>query len=332
MPSPTWTDLRRGGGLLAAAGLLALAALASLAFGNLGLPLSEVWHALTEPGDSYAHAVVDSRVPRTLLGVLAGASLAVAGVLIQGVTRNPLGDPGLLGVNAGAAAAIVTGAAFLDLGTSNVWIALPGSLLAVTAVYLLGTSGRGVTPVRLVLAGAVVSAVLVAYIEGVALTHPDAFDRYRFWVVGSLAGRDLDVVREIAPFVAVGLVAAAALVPGLNVLAVGDETAQALGARVSLLRGGGAAAATLLSAAATAACGPIAFIVLAVPHLLRPFTGADLRWLLPYSALLGPVLLLGADIVGRIVIRPAELMAGVVVSFLGAPMLMLTVRRLRGQA
>ncbi|NED96108.1 iron chelate uptake ABC transporter family permease subunit [Phytoactinopolyspora alkaliphila] len=339
-PSPASTEAhgdrgraaRLALGLLLAAAALAVACLASLAIGNKALSLSEVWLALTQPGESYAHVVVDSRIPRTVLGAVAGTSLAVAGVIIQGITRNPLGDPGLLGVNAGASAAIVTGIAFLGVGSASVWAAIPGAFLAVVVVYVLGSGRRGVTPLRLVLAGAVITAVLTAYVQAVALTHPDAFDNYRFWVVGALAGRGFDVVGEVIPFVVAGLGLAILLVPGMNVLALGDDTARALGASTALIRVGGAASATLLSAAATAACGPIAFVGLAVPHMVRPFTGPDHRWLLPYCAMLGPVLLLAADIIGRIVVRPGELMVGIVTAFLGAPILMLSVRRMKGRA
>lgn len=318
-------------GLLCCAALLVIAVLASLAIGNKALAPGEVWTALTVPGDTYAHVVVESRIPRTVLGVIAGAGLAVAGVLIQGITRNPLGDPGLLGVNAGASAAIVTSLAFLGAGTPTVWAAIPGAFIAVAMVYVLGSGRRGATPLRLVLAGAVVSAVLAAYVQAVALSYPGTFDSYRYWVVGSLAGRSLDVVWSVLPFVIAGMVLAAILVPGLNVLALGDDAARALGASTGAVRLGGAGSATLLCAATTAACGPIAFVGLAVPHMVRPFTGTDHRWLMPYCALLGPVLLLAADILGRVVVRPGELMVGVITAFLGAPVLMLSVRRMRGR-
>ncbi|NDL58684.1 FecCD family ABC transporter permease [Phytoactinopolyspora mesophila] len=318
-------------GLVVVGVLFVAAVLLSLAVGNKDLSIAEVWTALTQPGGSHAHVVVESRIPRTVLGVLAGASLAVAGVVIQGITRNPLGDPGLLGVNAGASAAIVTGMAFFGLATAAVWVAIPGAFIAVIVVYILGSGRRGATPLRLVLAGAVITAVLAAYVQAVTLSTPSVFDRHRFWIVGSLAGRGFDVIGEILPFVVAGLVLAFALIPGLNVLALGDETARALGASTTTVRIGGAASATLLCAAATAACGPIAFVGLAVPHMVRAVTGNDHRWLVPYCVLLGPVLLLVADVIGRVASRPGELMVGVVTAFIGAPILMLTVRRLKGR-
>ncbi len=317
--------------LLAAVGILVLAVLASLAVGTRYVPVPDVWAALVEPGASYADTVVASRIPRTVLGLLVGASLAVAGVIMQGITRNPLADPGLFGVNAGAAAAVVTGTAFFGLGSAatSVWVALPGALAAVVVVYLIGAGRSAVAPVRLVLAGVVVSAVLAAYIQAIALSLPEVFASYRFWVIGSLAGRDPGLILDVLPFLAVGMVLAAALPGSLNTLALGDDTARALGAHVGRTRILGAVATTLLCAASTAAVGPIAFVGLAVPHIVRSVTGSDHRWLLAFSAVAGAALLLLADVVGRVIASPAELMVGVVTAFLGAPVLVLAVRRMK---
>ncbi|MGO4692559.1 FecCD family ABC transporter permease [Glaciibacter sp. 2TAF33] len=314
--------------------VLGLVVLLSLAVGTKSLPLADVWNALLGQGgagDGYAATVVASRIPRTVLGLLVGASLAAAGAVMQGITRNPLADPGLFGVNTGAAAAIVTGSAFLGLGSAatSVWVALPGAFVAVVVVYLIG-SGRGrATPVRLVLAGVVVSAVLAAYIQAVTLSLPKVFDSYRFWVIGSLAGRDPQLAVDILPFVVVGLLLALALAGSLNALALGDETARALGAHVGRTRILGAVATTLLCAASTAAVGPIAFVGLAVPHIVRSVTGSDHRWLLAYCIVVGPALLLAADVIGRVIVSPAELMVGIVMAFVGGPILLLVVRRMR---
>lgn len=319
-------------GLAVALVVLVLLTMLSLAVGNKYVPLPDVWNALFAPGDSYADTVVASRIPRTILGLLVGAALAVAGGVMQGLTRNPLADPGLFGVNTGAAAAIVTATAFGVSGATSVWIALPGAFLAVVVVYLIGTGrGRG-TPVRLVLAGVVVSSVLAAYIQAVSLSLPKVFDAYRFWVIGSLAGRDPDLILDILPFIVVGLVLALALCGSLNAIALGDDTARALGAHVGRTRILGAIATTLLCAAATAAVGPISFVGLAVPHIVRSITGADHRWLLPYCLVVGPALLLAADILGRIIVSPAELMVGVITAFVGGPILVLAVRRMKAAA
>ncbi len=334
IPGPRRRAPRLAVTLLVSLAVLALAILLSLGAGTKYVPIADVWTALTSPGESYADTVVASRIPRTLLGLLVGASLAVAGALMQGVTRNPLADPGLFGVNAGAAAAVVTGTAFLGLGSTatSVWVALPGALLAVVVVYLIG-SGRGrVTPVRLVLAGVVVTAVLAAYIQAIALSLPDVFASYRFWVIGSLAGRDPQLVADILPFIAVGMVLALSLAGSLNTLSLGDDTARALGAHVGRTRILGAVATTLLCAASTAAVGPIGFVGLAVPHIVRAVTGSDHRWLLPHCMVVGAALLLLADVVGRVVASPAELMVGVVTAFLGAPVLVLAVRRMKSAA
>lgn len=332
-PRTTPGAKRLGPGLALAAGVLVVAALLSVSVGTHFVPLPTVWNALVHPGSTYDDTVVQSRIPRTVLGLLCGAALAIAGVIMQGLTRNPLGDPGLLGVNVGAAATIVTGLTFFGVGTgsSRVWLALPGALIAVVAVYALGSGRRGATPVRLVLAGAVVSAILSAYIQAITLTHPGTFDDYRFWVVGSLAGRDPSVTGQILPFLLAGGLLTLFLPGSLNALALGDDTATALGAKVGRTRVIGALAATLLCAGSTAAIGPIAFIGLAVPHTVRSFTGGDHRWLLPFSAVLGPALLLVADVIGRVVASPQELSVGVVTAFLGAPVLLFAVRRMRGR-
>lgn len=317
-------------GLVVAAALLVLACGLSVAVGSKSVPLGEVWSAWLHPDDGYTSAVVQSRLSRTALGVLAGAALAVSGAVIQGLTRNPLGDPGLLGVNAGASASVVVVTALAG-GTAgrSVWAALPGAVLATVAVYVIGSGGpRGrATPVRLVLAGSAIAAVLVALVQAVTLADPEVFSTYRFWVIGSLAGRPDGTVGLVLPFVVGGLVLAALLARGLNALALGDETATTLGLSSGRTRALAGAAATVLAAASVAAVGPVAFVGLAVPLTVRAFTGSDHRWLLPYCALLGPVLLLGADVVGRVVARPGELMVGVVTAFVGAPFLVVAVRR-----
>ncbi len=315
-------------GLVAAAALVVLVVGLSIAVGANPVPLGQVWSAWRHPDGSFVSTVVASRVPRTELGLLVGAALAVAGVVIQGLTRNPLGDPGLLGVNAGASASLVVTTAVLGGAAGrSVWAAVPGALLAAVAVYVVGTGGRRATPVRLVLAGAAVSAVLVAVVEAITLADPEVFDTYRAWVVGSLAGRPPATVTAVLPFVVVGLVLCLLLARPLNALALGDETAVALGLHAGRTRLLGAAGATVLCAAAVAAVGPIAFVGLAVPHVVRSFTGSDHRWLLPYCLLLGPVLLLAADVLGRVAARPGELPVGAVTAFVGAPFLIAAVRR-----
>ncbi|MGA5063897.1 FecCD family ABC transporter permease [Streptomyces exfoliatus] len=314
--------------------LLALALLASVMFGSKPTSLGDVLRVITGDGDSYTRTVVESRYPRTALGVLAGLCLGVAGTLMQGITRNPLAEPGLLGINAGASASIVAATAFLGASgqQQTIWWALVGALATGVVVHVVGTAGGGGGPVRLVLAGAVLSAVLAAFIQAVALSNPRVFDTYRYWVVGALGGRGFDAFWAVAPFAAAGLLLALLLAPGLNAMAMGDDKAASLGISPARVKGAGLLAATLLAAAATAAVGPIAFVGLAVPHVVRALVGADFRAQILFTALAGPALLLFADVIGRVLLRPQELMVGVVTAFVGAPALLFAVRRMRGAA
>ncbi|NYH50659.1 iron complex transport system permease protein [Nocardiopsis arvandica] len=315
----------------AGAAALAGAVLLSLVMGSRPTPLPEVWAVFTGGADPFVATVVESRYPRTLLGVVAGAALALAGTLMQGITRNPLADPGLLGVNAGAAAAVVTATALFGSTSvaGTVWWAMPGALAAGLAAYTVGSRGGDGGMVRLVLAGAVVSAVLTAYVQAVALSLPETFESYRYWVVGSLGGRGYDVVWSVLPVIGVGTALALLVCGGLNALALGEEAAIATGANTLWTRSAGLIAGTMLAAGATAAAGPIAFVGLAVPHVVRALIGVDFRLQVPFALLVGPTLLLAADVVGRTIVRPTELMVGVVTAFVGAPVLLYAVRRMR---
>lgn len=323
--------MRRGALLLGLVLVLACTAVLSIVLGVRANGVSDVWDVLLGRGDEYLTRIVEARVPRTVVGAVVGAALAVAGLLIQAVTRNPLAEPGLLGVSMGASAAIVTATAFLGLGSgaATVWVAIPGALLAVGVVYALGRRAGGESVVPLVLAGAVVSAVLGAYVQAMVLTRPDAFDSYRFWVVGSLAGARWETLAMVAPVVLVGLLLMVLVVPGLDSLLLGDAVATSLGVHVAWVRAGALCAATLLAAAATAAAGPIVFVGLAVPHVARALVRSGLRWQVPVTLLLGATLLVASDVLARVVARPTELMVGVVTAFLGAPFLLAAVRRTR---
>ncbi|QMU71621.1 iron ABC transporter permease [Streptacidiphilus sp. P02-A3a] len=321
----------RAAGLLAALLLLGLAVLLSIAVGSRSIPPGTVIHELLHYDGSDDGVVIrDLRVPRTALGLAVGASLGLAGTLMQSLTRNPLADPGLLGVNAGASAAVVAAISVLGLGSSavDVWFALAGAAVAAVLVYLLGSRGRAAaTPVRMALAGATVSAVLGALVSAMVLSDPEAFDDYRFWSVGALAGRPIQVLWQTGGFMLAGAVLALALARPLNALALGDDAGRALGARRGRTHVLTILAITLLCGAATAAAGPIGFVGLAVPHLARWFTGPDLRWVLPYSMVLAPVMLLLADVVGRVIAPPGEIEAGIVTAFVGAPFFVLLARR-----
>lgn len=312
-------------------GLLALAVLASLAIGAKPIPVELVWSAIWSPTGSEDDIVVRSlRAPRTVLGVGIGIALGIAGALMQGHTRNPLADPGLLGVSAGAAFLVVLGIFALDVTSlyGYVWFAFIGAFGASVLVFVLGSLGRGgPTPVTLALAGVAVSALLSALTSALVLADTQTLDAFRFWSVGSLAGRDAAVAGQVAPFLLVGLLLAIANAPALNLLSLGEDVARGLGQNLAVARWTGLVAITLLTGSAVAACGPIGFVGLVVPHVARYFTGPDHRWLLPASGLAGAVLLLTADVVGRVVVRPGELQVGIVLAFVGAPFFVALVRR-----
>ena len=312
--------------------MLALAVAASLAIGSRDISLGTVIDAVLRPDGTLAdHVVVrDLRIPRTLVGLLAGLALGLAGALMQGVTRNPLADPGLLGVNAGASLFVVAGIAWFGVTSAldSVWFAFAGAAVAAAVVYLIGSLGReSATPVKLALAGTALTAALTSLITIVLLSDGEAFDRYRFWAAGSLASRGLDASLPLIPFIAGGVALAVVAARTLNALALGDDLARGLGQNLVTARIVCAVAIVLLCGSATAMAGPIVFVGLAVPHLARWFTGPDYRLILLFSAVLGPALLLAADVLGRVIARPGEIEAGLVVAFLGAPMLIALVRR-----
>ena len=323
-----WT---RAGGLAVAIVVLGVVAVASIAYGSKSIPLSTVWQALFDFDGSNDQLIVRSlRVPRTLLGLGVGIALGLAGGVMQGVTRNPLADPGILGVDAGAALAVVIAIYTFDVGSISqyVWFAFVGAGLASVVVYLLGSLGRGgATPVKLALAGAALSALLKALTSTVLLLDVQTFDQYRFWIVGSLAGRDGEVISQVAPFLVVGVVLALLSARSLNALALGDDVARSLGMRVSVARTLSALAIVVLCGSATAAAGPIAFVGLTVPHVARAICGPDYRWILPWSLVLAPTLLLGADVLGRVIARPGEVQVGILTAFIGAPFFIALVRR-----
>lgn len=338
-PPPASTDVppgrttRRIVWLVVSVLVLVGAVLASIAVGSANLPLATVWNALTAPDGSIDHLTVRTlRVPRTILGVLAGAALGVAGALIQGLTRNPLADPGILGVNGGAGFAIVLGVGVFGVTRIDqyLWFGFAGAVLAAALVYAIAARAPGgANPLRLTLVGVALGAVLTGATKSMALLDPETFDRMRFWDAGTLADRPAGTVETIWPFIVAGLVLAFACARSLNALALGDELAAAVGVRLVLVRTVAVVSVTLLCGAATAAVGPIVFVGLMIPHAVRRLTGPDQRWIMPFTVILAPVLILVSDILGRVIIRPAELQVGVVTAFLGAPVLIALIRRSR---
>ncbi|WP_406739054.1 iron ABC transporter permease [Streptomyces sp. NBC_00853] len=308
--------------------VLLAAVVVSLAVGARALTPAEVWRGLSAAPDpdqrlTEIRLIVRTvRVPRTALAVAAGVALGVGGALIQGYTRNPIADTGLLGVNSGASFAVVLVIALFGFANpfQYVWFAFLGAAVAGVVVFGLASIGRGAgNPLTLALAGQGVTVFLAAMTTAVALSDKASLNALRFWNAGSVAGVGFDVIWPVIAFIAVGLVLALITLPALNLLNLGDDVARGLGVNIVLSRTIGIAAITLLAGAATAACGPIAFLGLMVAHMARYLTGPDYRWLVPYAGLLGAVVLLVCDIAGRLLVRPGELDAGVVVALLGAP-------------
>lgn len=317
--------------MTAAVVALLLAVLLSLAVGARAIAPAAVIDALLHGGHSDAAEVVrEMRVPRTLIGLMVGAALALAGTVLQGITRNPIADPGILGVSQGASVGVVLAIAFAGVHTLTgyVWYAFAGAGIASVAVYAIAASGRGgATPVKLALGGAAINALLVSVTTGILTTKASALDEFRFWQVGSLSGRDAEIAGQIWPFLLVGLVLVLSVARGLDALALGEDVAKGLGQKVATVRIVGGLGATVLTGAGVAAAGPIAFIGLAVPHIARAIVGSGHRWVLPMAAVLGPVMLLVSDTVGRVIFPPSEVPAGVMTALIGVPFLVTLVRR-----
>lgn len=332
--TPLASRTRRRLGLFAAVGVLVVVVALSLTLGTRATSIDTVFAALFDPvaGNTDHSVVRDLRVPRTIIGLVVGSALAVAGTIMQGITRNPLADPGLLGVNAGASLFVVVAITFFGVTSpaGYVWFAFAGAAVAAAIVYLVGSLARGgSTPVTLALAGTAMTAGITSIITLLLITDIDTLSNYRFWSVGSLVNRDLDAAVSLLPFLLAGGVLAATIGSTLNVLSLGDDLAKGLGQGVGVSRAIAAAAIVLLCGTATALAGPIVFVGLVIPHLVRPFTGPDYRWILVYSAVLGPVLVLAADTLGRLLAYPGEIEAGLLVALLGAPVLIVIVRRSR---
>ncbi|WP_337822093.1 FecCD family ABC transporter permease [Amycolatopsis sp. A1MSW2902] len=322
--------VNRGAVLALLALVLIACVVVSMAVGSRPLSLAEVWNAVTAPGarSDASSIVLPLRLPRTLLGLLVGAAGGAAGALSQGFTRNPLADPGILGVTGGAACAVVSGVYLLgaDSQLQHVLFGLLGAAVA-TGIVLGISALTGTSPVGLVLLGTGLSAALLAVTSAIVLSDETSLDAWRFWNVGSLADRGLDVVATVTPFITVGLAMATACGVLLNALGLGSELSRSLGVRPGRARLLGIVTITILAGAATAASGPVAFLGLVAPHLARRIVGPDYRWIVPYSAVLGAVLLLACDIVGRVIGRPGELQTGIVLALVGAPFLMALVGR-----
>lgn len=317
-------------GLVAAGAVLAAVMAASVVLGSRDVSLADVWAALGGTDDTLERAAVAKRIPRTLLAVLLGAALALSGAVMQGVTRNPLADPGILGVNMGASLAVVAAVAYFGLSSpvGYIWVAMAGAAVTAVFVYGVGSLGRGgATPLKVALAGAATSAAFASLVSAVVLPRNDIAGGFRLWQVGGVGGASYERIGQVLPFLLAGFAVCLLSARSLNSLALGDEVAAGLGERVALIRVTASLGAVVLCGAATAVAGPIAFVGLSVPHACRLLVGVDHRWLLPASVLAGAALLTASDVVGRVVARPQDIEVGIVTAVIGAPVFIHIVRR-----
>jgi iron complex transport system permease protein len=318
-------------GLPLCAALLGLTMMSSIAFGAADIAPADVWAALVafDP-TSTEHLIIQTlRIPRAAVAALVGASLAVAGALMQGLTRNPLADPGILGIETGAALGVVAAVFFLKIGSLYLYalFAFLGAALTAIAVYALGSLGRGgPTPLKLTIAGAALTALLSSFTTGVLILNQRTLEEVRFWLAGSVAGRDLNLLMQVAPYLLVGLLLAMALGRQITTISLGDDIAKGLGQRTGWVKGLSAVATVLLAGGAVAAAGPIGFVGLVIPHVVRFLVGQDYRWILPYAALLGAAFLVFSDVIARLVLRPTELPVGVMTALIGGPLFVYLVR------
>jgi iron complex transport system permease protein len=334
-PLPDAATLRRPAAvrlawLAASFAVLAVLCIASVAFGVRDVALDDIFAGLAGDTSGVAQAAVVARLPRTALAILVGAALAMSGAAMQAVTRNPLADPGILGVSGGAALAVVIGIAFFGMSDPYAFIAasIIGAAGAAVFVYTVGSLGRGgATPLKLALAGAASSAAFMSLVSAVLLPRVDLLETFRFWQIGGVGGATWDRIATIAPVLALGAVVTLVCARGMNSLALGDDVATGLGEHVLRTRLVSSAGAVILCGAATAIAGPIAFVGLIIPHLCRLLVGTDHRWLLPFSAVAGAALLVAADVVGRLIARPDEIEVGILTALLGAPFFIWIVRR-----
>jgi len=311
--------------------LLGVCVVASLAFGSRAVRWDDLIAGLFHPDvDTYGADVVRKRISRTVFSLFCGAALGIAGALMQAVTRNPIADPSILGVNTGASLFVVCGMAFLNISTANqyIWLALAGATVTAVFVFGIGSMGRGgATPLKLVLAGAAITAALSSLVTAIMIPRSYVMDQFRFWQVGSVGSASWDSISTFIPFLLIGMLMGIISAPALNALALGDEAATGLGVRTGILRLVAALAGVLLCGATTALAGPIGFVGLLSTHLIRLILGPDLRYIIPMSAIAGAVILTISDVIGRVAGSPGELEVGVVTAFIGAPLLILLAMR-----
>lgn len=280
---------------------------------------------------STEHIIIkDSRIPRAFIAAAVGASLAVAGTIMQGLTKNPLASPGILGINAGASFFVVMGISFLGVNSLKAftWLAFTGAAIAAIIVYVFGSMGaEGMTPIKITLAGAAMAALFSSLTQGILTLNERTLDQVLFWLAGSIQGRDLEILLTVLPYLMFGWAIALTVGKQMNVLALGEDMAKGLGQKTLFVKMMGALIVVLLAGGSVAIAGPIGFIGIIIPHLARWLVGTDFRWVIPYSALIGAALLLGADIGARYIMMPAEVPVGVMTALIGAPFFVYITRR-----
>ncbi|QSB08480.1 iron ABC transporter permease [Lysinibacillus fusiformis] len=315
---------------------LAICVIASLLFGSRTIGWTGLMDGLFHPDvESHEAVVIRKRIVRTIFSLLCGAALGVSGALMQAVTRNPIADPSILGVNTGASLFVVCGIAFLNISSANqyIWLAIAGAIITAIFVFGIGSMGAsGATPLKLVLAGAATSAILSSLVVAVMIPRTNVMDQFRFWQVGSVGAGSWDAIQLFIPFLVVGILIALFTAPALNALALGDEVATGLGVRTGTLRMSAALGGVLLCGAATALAGPIGFIGLLATHVVRLLIGPDIRFILPMSALTGAIILTFSDVCGRLLGSPGELEVGILTAFIGAPILILITMKAKMRA
>ncbi len=318
-------------GLLVCVGALLFALLLSIGFGAASISPADVWNAIFAFNpESTEHLIIRTlRVPRAAVAALVGAALAVAGSIMQGLTRNPLADPGLLGINTGAALAVVGAVYFLHISSLSIYalFSFVGGGLTAAVVYGLGSLGRGgPTPLKVTVAGAAVTALLSSFTTAMLILSQQTLEQVRFWLAGSVANRDLTLLAQSAPYIIVGLVLAMGLSRQITTLSLGDDIAKGLGVNTGWIKGLSAIATVLLAGGAVAVAGPIGFVGLVIPHAVRFLVGVDYRWIIPYSAFAGAIFVILSDVAARLVLRPIELPLGVMTALIGGPFFIYLVR------
>lgn len=314
-------------------GVLFIAALiwSSIVLGLTKVSAQMVFDTIYHFDGSNEHIIIqDTRIPRAFIAASVGASLAIAGAVMQGLTRNPLASPGILGINAGASFFVVFGISFLGMSslTAFAWLAFLGAAVASVVVYVFGSMGsEGLTPIKITLAGAAIAAMFSSMTQGMLTLDERALDQVLFWLAGSIQGRDLDILLSVLPYLAAGWLISLAFGKQMNVLAMGEDLAKGLGQKTLLVKVAGGVIVVLLAGGSVAVAGPIGFVGIIIPHFARWLVGIDYRWVIPYSALLGAVLLLAADIGARYILMPAEVPVGVMTAIVGAPFFVYIARR-----